>query len=63
VIVADHFAMLEDDVSGRPYAKAKHRRGLLPLLNEWSRGSVAFKRQNITRRSVSLRSLKHDAQA
>ena len=32
LIVADYFAMLADDVCGRPYNKAEHRRGLLPLL-------------------------------
>jgi len=26
LIVADHFAMLADDVAGRPYNKAEHRR-------------------------------------
>lgn len=48
LIVANYFAMLADDVSGRPYNKAEHRRGLLPLLNERSEGSVEFKRQNIS---------------
>ncbi|SIR16084.1 hypothetical protein SAMN05421641_1284 [Paracoccus thiocyanatus] len=48
LIVADYFAMLADDVSGRPYSKAEHRRGLLPLLNDRSEGSVEFKHQNIS---------------
>ena len=48
LIVADYFAMLADDVLGRPYSKAKHRRGLLPLLNGRSEGSVEFKHQNIS---------------
>ena len=48
LIVADYFAMLADDVSGRPYNKAEHRRGLLPLLNGRSEGSVEFKHQNIS---------------
>lgn len=48
LIVADYFAMLADDVSGRPYNKAEHRRGLLPLLNDRSEGSVEFKHQNIS---------------
>lgn len=48
LIVADYFAMLADDVSGRPYKKAEHRRGLLPLLNDRAEGSVEFKPQNIS---------------
>jgi Domain of unknown function (DUF3883) len=47
-IVADYFAMLADDLSGRTYSKAGQRRALLPLLNERSEGSVEFKRQNIS---------------
>ena len=48
LIVADYFAMLEDDVAGRSYSKAEHRRALLPRLNERSEGSVEFKHQNIS---------------
>lgn len=48
LVVADYFAMLSDDVAGRPYNKAAHRRALLPLLNERSNGSVEFKHQNIS---------------
>ncbi|HKK84524.1 MAG TPA: hypothetical protein VJ942_03275, partial [Roseovarius sp.] len=48
LIVADYFAMLADDVAGRPYKKAEHRRQLLPLLNNRSAGSVEFKHQNIS---------------
>lgn len=48
LIVADYFAMLADDVYERPYNKAAHRRGLLPLLDERSEGSVEFKHQNIS---------------
>lgn len=48
LIVADYFAMLVDDLAGRPYNKAEHRRALLPLLNERSEGSVEFKHQNIS---------------
>lgn len=40
--------MLADDVAGRPYNKAAHRRQLLPLLNNRSAGSVEFKHQNIS---------------
>jgi hypothetical protein len=48
LIVADYFAMLADDVAGRPYNKAAHRRQLLPRLNDRSDGSVEFKHQNIS---------------
>jgi len=48
LIVADYFAMLADDLTGRPYNKAEHRRALLPLLNGRSQGSVEFKHQNIS---------------
>ncbi|MCE8472430.1 hypothetical protein LZ189_25910, partial [Rhodovulum sulfidophilum] len=48
LIVADYFAMLADDISGRRYSKAKHRRVLLPLLNDRSEGAVEFKHQNIS---------------
>jgi len=48
LIVADYFAMLADDIFGRPYNKAEHRRALLPLLNGRSEGSIEFKHQNIS---------------
>ncbi|WP_292290208.1 DUF3883 domain-containing protein [Marivita sp.] len=48
LIVADYFAMLANDVAGRPYDKAEHRRQLLPHLNDRSDGSVEFKHQNIS---------------
>ena len=57
LIVADYFAMVADDVSGRPSNKAEHRRGPLPLLNERSEGSVEFKHQNI---SAVLKGLSED---
>ena len=40
--------MLADDVFGRPYSKAEHRRTLLQLLNGRSEGSIEFKHQNIS---------------
>lgn len=40
--------MLAEDVAGRPYNKAAHRRQLLPRLNNRSEGSVEFKHQNIS---------------
>jgi hypothetical protein len=57
LIVADYFAMLADDIAGRPYSKAEHRRRLLPLLNQRSEGSVEFKHQNI---SAALKGLGED---
>jgi len=48
LIVADYFAMLADDVRGRGYSKAEHRRALSPLLDERSEGSIEFKHQNIS---------------
>ena len=48
LIVADYFAMLDDEFFGRPFSKAQHRRALLPLLDGRSEGSVEFKYQNIS---------------
>ncbi|SDH40161.1 DUF3883 domain-containing protein [Roseospirillum parvum] len=48
LIVADYFAMLADDILGRPYSKAAHRRALLPRLDGRSEASVEFKHQNIS---------------
>lgn len=48
MIVADYFAMLSKDISGRAYNKAGHRRRLLPLLTARSEGSIEFKHQNIS---------------
>lgn len=48
LIVADYFAMLADDIAGRPYNKAERRRALLPQLNDRSAGSIELKHQNIS---------------
>lgn len=48
MIVADYFAMLAEDISGRPYSKAKHRRLLALSLASRSEGSIEFKHQNIS---------------
>ncbi|MFD1193803.1 DUF3883 domain-containing protein [Seohaeicola saemankumensis] len=48
LIVADYFEMLLEEVSGRAYNKAAHRRALLPKLENKSNGSVEFKHQNIS---------------
>src|SRR5437763_17081869 len=46
-IVADYFAMLEDDLSGRPYVKSKHSHALMAQIGRTHR-SVEFKHQNIS---------------
>ncbi|OOY11881.1 hypothetical protein BMG00_12430 [Thioclava marina] len=52
-IVAEYFAMLADDLSGKRYNKAAHNRDLQSQIDR-SRGSIAFKHQNI---SAVLKSL------
>lgn len=56
LIVADYFAMLADDIAGRPYSKAEHNRQLQTRINR-SRTSIEFKHQNI---SAVLRGLGED---
>jgi Domain of unknown function (DUF3883) len=46
-IVADYFAMLADDISGRPHSKAEHNRMLQALIGR-PRGSIEYKHQNIS---------------
>ena len=46
-IVAEYFAMLSDDLAGRPYNKAERNRNLQEALGR-SRGSVEFKHCNIS---------------
>ena len=48
LIVADYFVMLAEDLAGRPYNKAQHRRSLMPLLRSRTEGSIEFKHQNIS---------------
>lgn len=47
LIVADYFAMLADDLSGRSYNKAAHNRRLQEQIDR-SRPSIEFKHQNIS---------------
>ena len=47
LIVADYFAMLTVDLSGRVYEKAEHNRRLQSLIGR-SRGSIEYKYQNIS---------------
>ncbi len=46
-IVADYFAMLADDIAGRPYTKAAHNRRLQAVIDR-PRGSIEYKHQNIS---------------
>jgi hypothetical protein len=46
-IVADYFAMLSDDVAGRPYTKTAHNRVLQAMIGR-PRGSIEYKHQNIS---------------
>src|SRR6266436_2779725 len=47
VIVADYFAMLAEDISGRPYTKSRHNAALMARIGR-SHRSVEFKHQNIS---------------
>jgi hypothetical protein len=55
-IVADYFAMLFDDIAGRPYSKAEHNRLLQSVIGR-PRGSIEYKHQNI---SAVLKALGED---
>jgi hypothetical protein len=46
-IVADYFAMLEADLSGRPYVKSRYSQALMARIGRTHR-SVEFKHQNIS---------------
>lgn len=48
IIVADYFQMLTEEIAGKPFNKAQHRRALLPLLNNRNESSIEFKHQNIS---------------
>ncbi len=52
--VADYLAMLADELAGRPYVKAEHRRRLMPLLRDRSEQSVEFKHANISAVLIDL---------
>ena len=53
-IVADYFAMLEADLSGRPYSKAEHNRRLRRRIGR-NKGSIEFKHQNISAVLINFR--------
>ena len=46
-IVADYFAMLENELAGRPYSKTEHREALREIAKR-SAGSIERKHQNIS---------------
>ena len=46
-IVEDYFAMLRDDLAGRPYSKAAHNRRLQRQIRR-GRGAIEYKHQNIS---------------
>ena len=52
-IVADYFAMLDDEISKRPYVKSQHRAALMSVLRR-SPGSIERKHQNISAVLVEL---------
>lgn len=53
-IVSDYLSMLDAELSGIPYNKAKHRRNLQKLLNERSEGSIEFKHCNVSAVMIEL---------
>lgn len=54
LIVSDYFNMLADELNGLAVNKALHRKSLIPLLNNRSKGSVEFKHQNISAVLITL---------
>lgn len=46
-IVADYFAMLADDIAGRPYSKAEHNR-LLQAVIDRPPGSIEYEYPNVS---------------
>ena len=52
-IVAAYFAMLEDDLAGRPYNKAKHNRELQAQVRR-GKGAIEYKNQNISAVLIGL---------
>jgi hypothetical protein len=53
-IVADYFDMLIKELEQLPYKKSDHRKQILPLLNNRSKGSIEFKHQNISAILINL---------
>ena len=53
-VVADYFAMLADEIAGRPVNKTEHRRRLSSMLQGRSDGSIERKHQNISAILIEL---------
>lgn len=47
LVVADYFAMLAEEIAGRPYNKAEHNRNLQGVIDR-SRTSIEYKHQNVS---------------
>lgn len=54
LIVADYLEMLLKELAGQGYNKAERARNLMPLLNGRSKGSIEFKRANISAVLIEL---------
>lgn len=48
VIVADYFAMLREELHGRPYSKSEHRQAISSSLPARTNASIEFKHANIS---------------
>ena len=59
-IVADYFAMLQAELSGKPYSKAEHNRGLQRRIGR-NKSSIEFKHQNISAVLVNFRQPRYPA--
>jgi hypothetical protein len=54
LIVADYLEMLLKELAGQKYNKADRARALIPRLNDRSKGSIEFKRANISAVLIEL---------
>ena len=54
LITRDYLDMLIDELTGRAYSKAEHRRNLLPYLENRSEGAIEYKHQNISAILIDL---------
>jgi len=54
-VVEDYLTMLQAEIAGQDYVKARHRRALLPRLNPVrTEGAVEYKHQNISAAMIDL---------
>lgn len=54
LIVADYLEMLLKELAGQKYNKADRARALMPLLNDRTKGSIEFKRANVSAVMIEL---------